>query len=230
MGRTSKNNNSFCADAQNVKKKMKGFGGAKVRHLFRPLCIVISSPSGGGKTTLCSRLLREFPSMVYSISCTTRAPRPGEVEGKNYYFLTEPEFKRRVKAGDFLEYARVHDHWYGTPKQLIEKALNEGRDALLVIDVQGAERIRALISGSASDILKTALVDIFVVPPNINALRQRLAGRGQDTEETIALRLANAEKEMACRDRYKYVIINDRLDDAYERLKNIIQAEHARVV
>jgi len=168
--------------------------------------------------------------MVYSISCTTRAPRPGEVEGENYYFLAEPEFQRRVKAGDFIEYAQVHAHWYGTPKQRIEKALNEGRDALLAIDVQGAERIRTLISGPVSDILKTALVDIFVVPPSINVLQQRLDGRGQDTEETIALRLANAEKEMACRDRYKYVIVNDRLDDAFERLKVIIEAEHRRVV
>lgn len=166
--------------------------------------------------------------MVYSISCTTRSPRPGEVEGKNYYFLNEPEFKRRVAAGFFLEYARVHEHWYGTPRQPIEDALRAGRDVVLAIDVQGTERIRSLIKGPASAILKQAFVDIFIVPPSIAALKQRLAGRGQDTEETIALRLANAEKELACRDRYQHVIVNDRLDQAYDRLKAVIRAEHER--
>ena len=115
----------------------------------RPLCIVLSSPSGGGKTTLCSRLLVEFPAMVYSISCTTRPPRPGEKDGEHYYFLTEPEFKRQAEAGVFLEYAQVHDHWYGTPQQRIEQALRDGRDVLLDIDVQGAGRIRKSRSESA---------------------------------------------------------------------------------
>jgi len=196
----------------------------------RPLCIVLSSPSGGGKTTLCSRLLGEFPAMVYSISCTTRPPRSGEKDGEHYYFLTELEFKRQADAGDFLEYAQVHDHWYGTPKQRIEQALHEGRDVLLDIDVQGAERIRTLISGSASDILKTAFVDVFIAPPSLQALKQRLEGRSQDTDETIRRRLANAEQEMACRNRYQYVIINDRLDEAYDRLRAIVRTERCRVV
>ena len=206
------------------------FNGAKVRQPPRPLCLVLSSPSGGGKTTLCERLLEEFPALVYSISCTTRPPRPGEVDGKHYYFLTEPEFQRRVAAGFFLEYARVHEHWYGTPRQCIEDALQAGRDVILAIDVQGAERIRDLIAGSAAAILKQAFVDIFIVPPSLAALKQRLAERGQDTEETMALRLANAEKELACRNRYKHVIVNDRLDEAYARLKAVIRAEHERAV
>jgi guanylate kinase len=214
-------NNSFCGDGQNVMGKM-------VRDLSHPLCIVLSSPSGGGKTTLCARLLGEFPAMMYSISCTTRAPRPGEVEGNNYYFLAEPEFKRRVKAGFFLEYARVHEHWYGTPKEPIETALKAGRDVLLAIDVQGAERIRSLISGSASDILKASFVDVFIVPPSLDVLKRRLEGRGQDTAETIATRLAGAEKELACIDQFKHVLVNERLDAAYDRLRAIIKAEHER--
>jgi len=198
--------------------------------LHRPLCIVLSSPSGGGKTTLCSRLLVEFPAMVYSISCTTRPPRPGEKDGEHYYFLTEPEFKRQAEAGVFLEYAQVHDHWYGTPQQRIEQALRDERDVLLDIDVQGAGRIRTLISGSAADIIKTALVDVFIVPPSLPALKQRLEGRGQDTDATIQRRLANAEQEIAGRNRYQYVIINDCLDEAYDQLRNIVRTEHCRVV
>ncbi len=216
------------AGARNAAGRMAAVDGAQVRRPPRPLCLVLSSPSGGGKTTLCERLLAEFPAMVYSISCTTRPPRPGEVEGKHYFFLTEPEFQRRVAAGFFLEQARVHEHWYGTPRQRVEEALRAGQDVVLAIDVQGADRIRTLIAGSASAILKRALVDIFIVPPSLAALERRLAGRGQDTAETMALRLANAEKELACRDRYQHVIVNDRLDAAYERLKAVIRAEHER--
>ncbi len=194
----------------------------------RPLCIVLSSPSGGGKTTLCERLIEDNPLIVYSISCTTRAPRPGETDGQSYYFVTEPEFKSRIAAGYFLEYARVHDHWYGTPKQRIEDALQAGRDVLLAIDVQGAERIRALIADAGSDILKRAFVDIFLVPPSLAVLQQRLEGRGQDTPASIRRRLAVAEQELACRDRYRYVVVNDRLDDAYQRLLSIIRDEHGR--
>jgi guanylate kinase len=207
---------------------MAGGGGANVRRSPRPLCLVLSAPSGGGKTTLRDWVLKEYPEMVYSISCTTRAPRPGERDGHDYFFLTEPEFQRRSAAGFFLEYARVHDHWYGTPKKLIEDALQAGRDVLLDIDVQGTDRIRALIAAGGSDILRQAFLDIFVVPPSLAVLRQRLEGRGQDTAETIRLRLANAEQELACRDRYQYVIVNDRLADARWRLKAIIETEHGR--
>lgn len=198
----------------------------------RPLCIVLSSPSGGGKTTLCSLLLAEFPATVYSVSCTTRPPRRGETEGRHYFFLAEPEFRRRIGEGFFLEYARVHGHWYGTPRRRIEQALLAGRDALLAIDVQGAERIRASIAAPAADrtanLLQKAFVDIFIAPPSVETLRQRLQARGQDEPGVIRRRLLNAEREMACRDRYSHVIINDRLEDAYARLKAIILAERAR--
>lgn len=203
-------------------------GGAEVRHCCRPLCIVLSSPSGGGKTTLCGMLLREYPAMVYSISCTTRAPRPGETEGQSYFFLSEPEFRRRIAAGYFLEYALVHEHWYGTPKQRLEDALRAGRDVLLAIDVQGAERIRSAMAEPGMDLVRRAFVDIFIVPPSLEALRRRMEERGQDAEETIRQRLAGAERELACRDRYRHVIVNDRLEEAFRRLASIVRDEHGR--
>ncbi len=194
----------------------------------RPLCIVLSAPSGAGKTTLATRLLGEFPEIMPSVSCTTRAPRPGEVTGQHYHFLSAAEFERRIPTGYFLEYAQVHDHWYGTPRQPLEQALLAGRDALLVIDVQGAARIRRLISQSGFDILKNTLVDIFILPPSLAILQERLIKRGQDSAASLQRRLAGAAQEMACRDQYRHVIINDQLEAAYAQLKKIIQEEHTQ--
>ncbi len=163
--------------------------------------------------------------MVSSVSCTTRAPREGEREGRSYYFVAEPEFQRRAVAGFFLEYARVHGHWYGTPRQPIEAALRAGRHVLLAIDVQGVERIRALIARGGAGILSGSFVDVFVMPPSLDELRRRLAGRGQDEPASMERRLAAAQREMDCRDRYRYVVVNDRLEDAVRRLKAIIEAE-----
>ena len=168
--------------------------------------------------------------MAYSVSCTTRAPRPGEVDGKHYFFLPEQEFRKRIEAGFFLEYAQVHGHWYGTPLHPIEQSLEAGKDVILAIDVQGAGRIRTLISGAALAILKMAFVDVFIIPPSIKVLKQRLEGRGQDAEETIRRRLADSEQELACWQGYRYAIVNDKLDEAYARLRAIIEAEHCRVM
>lgn len=199
----------------------------------RPLLLVVSAPSGAGKTTLCARLLEAFPGMVRSVSCTTRAPRPGEVNGRDYVFLDAVEFQQRITAGTFLEYAQVHGASYGTPRAPVEKALQAGRDVLLIIDVQGAERIRQLMAlpaggESAAGDLRRAFVDVFILPPDNEALRRRLVARGQDGAAEIERRLKNAGGEMAGAARYQYRIVNDCLEDAVARLRDIVLAEKAR--
>lgn len=196
----------------------------------RPLLLVVSAPSGAGKTTLGARLLEAFPAMVRSVSCTTRAPRPDEVNGRDYVFLDAVEFQRRIAAGTFLEHARVHGAWYGTPREPVEQALRAGRDVLLIVDVQGAERIRQLLADPAGGDLCRAFVDVFIMPPDSATLRQRLVARGQDDAAEIERRLKNAGGEMACASRYQHRIINDRLEDAVARLRAIVLAEHCRVV
>ena len=196
----------------------------------RPLLLVVSAPSGAGKTTLCARLLEAFPAMVRSVSCTTRAPRPGEVNGRDYVFLDAMEFQKRIAAGTFLEHAQVHGAWYGTPREPVEQALRAGRDVLLIIDVQGAERIRQLLAPSAGSEsvagdLRHAFVDVFIMPPDSATLRRRLVARGQDDAAEIERRLKNAGGEMAGASRYQYRIVNDRLEDAVARLREIVLKE-----
>ena len=197
----------------------------------RPLLLVISAPSGGGKTTLCERLIAEFDHMTYSVSCTTRTPREGEVDGTDYFFINEEEFDRREKAGDFLEHARVHGHRYGTLKHVIQDGLQAGRDILMDIDVQGAQQIRAQLQTCApSDPMRRGFVDLFIAPPSIEVLRKRLQGRGKDAAAVIERRLQMAEKEMAHWPEYQYLIINDRLDASYDSLRAIVLAEHRRIL
>lgn len=205
----------------------------------RPLLLVVSAPSGAGKTTLGARLLEEFPAMVRSVSCTTRVPRPGEINGRDYYFLDAVEFQRRVAAGTFLEYAQVHGAWYGTPREPVEQALRSGCDVLMIVDVQGAERIRQLLATSAAGEsadgesaagdLRRAFVDIFIMPPDNESLRQRLVARGQDDAAAIERRLKNAGGEMADAVRFKHRIVNDRLEEALAHLRNIVLEEKGRV-
>ncbi len=195
----------------------------------RPLLLVVSAPSGAGKTTLCDRLRAEFPEIVYSVSCTTRPPRAGEINGVHYTFLEAADFERRIAAGAFLEHARVHGHLYGTPRAPIADALAAGRDVLMDIDVQGAAAIRAVVARApAEDPLRRAYADVFIEPPSLAALRARLEGRGQDAPEAIERRLRQASEEMARAGEYRYIIVNDRLEDAYDALRSIYIAEHCR--
>lgn len=197
---------------------------------WHPLLLIISAPSGAGKSTLCERLMKEFPFLVYSISCTTRPPRPGEVEGTHYFFLNDAEFEKRVEKGDFLEHTRVHENWYGTLHKTVTDSLEKNLDVLMDIDVQGASKIREITKHSDTDpILRKSFVDIFISPPSIDILRKRLIDRGQDDHAVIEKRLIRAEKEIAHWRDYQYLIINDNLDQAYNELKSILCAEHLRI-
>lgn len=193
----------------------------------RPLLIVISAPSGTGKTTLCDRLISEFRTMKYSVSCTTRQPRDGEIDGVDYHFLTEEAFLKKVEQGAFLEYAMVHDRMYGTLKDVVVNNLRAGIDILMDLDVQGAKLIRDSIMNIApDDPLRRAYIDVFIAPPSLDVLHARLKGRGKDSDEVIERRMQQVEKELACWRDYQYFIINDRLDATYDALRSIIIAEH----
>lgn len=196
----------------------------------RPLLMVVSAPSGAGKTTLCDRLITEFDSITYSVSCTTRAPREGEIDGKSYYFLAQDEFDERVRKGEFLEHALVHGNQYGTLKETVHEALAAGRDVLMDIDVQGAEQIREFVHADAgNEWIRDIYVDIFIAPPSMHDLQLRLWGRGKDEQDVIQRRLVRAQEELQCWKDYQYVIVNDRIDDSYHALRCILFAERHRV-
>lgn len=193
----------------------------------KPLLLVVSAPSGAGKSSLCNRLIEKFPEMIYSISCTTRAPRGAEQDGVHYHFLSEEEFCARVERGEFLEHALVHGNRYGTLKQTVVDALAQGRDIIMDIDVQGAKQIR-LACGKMNDddVIKQSLVDIFIAPPSMEELRRRLCGRATDSAEVIEKRMRNAEEEMKHQPDYKYTVINDDFKTAVDALLKIIAQEH----
>jgi guanylate kinase len=196
----------------------------------RPLLLVVSAPSGAGKTTLCERLLAEFDSIHYSVSCTTRAPREGEVDGRDYYFLSASEFEERVAQREFLEYANVHGAMYGTLERYITDGFARGKDVLMDIDVQGAAQIRKAVSASeATHPLRKAYVDVFIAPPSLDVLRNRLLARGKDGGAVIERRMAEAEHELAHWQEYEYLIVNDRIDAAYDALRAIVLAERHRI-
>ena len=191
------------------------------------LIIVVSAPSGGGKSSLCQRLLNWSSNLTYSVSCTTRAPRGGEQHGIDYFFLSRDEFEQRIKAGDFLEHAQYNGNYYGTPRSFLEEQLTAGKDVLLDIEVQGASQViqRVRAGGFA---YPDALVTLFLMPPSIELLETRLRRRGTDSEETIRKRLALAQKEMSHWSDYDYVIVSGKLDDDFEQGKSIIIAEKRR--
>ncbi|MBS3910149.1 MAG: guanylate kinase [Actinobacteria bacterium] len=179
---------------------------------------VISGPSGVGKGTLTQELLRRVPSITRSISATTRKPRPGEENGRDYFFLTEDEFKKHIESGSFVEWALVHENYYGTLKSVVERMLAGGQGVILEIDVQGALRVR--------DAMPEAVL-IFVQPPSMDELVGRLELRNTETEEELNRRLKNAEGEMVLAGKYDYVVINDEIDRAVTELEEIVrEAEH----
>jgi len=181
---------------------------------------VISAPSGAGKTTMLKRVMVNTPGLVFSISHTTRAPRPGEQHGVDYYFVSRDEFAAMIEQESFIEYAVVHENLYGTSIDAIGVQLESGLDVILDIDVQGAAILRRKGRPEATH--------IFISPPNLDELEKRLRGRGTENEETIRLRLKNAATEIRAAAAYEYLIINDTIDEATNLLTAIILAERAR--
>jgi guanylate kinase len=184
------------------------------------ILFVVSAPSGAGKTTLCDAL-RQSPDFVYSVSCTTRAPRAGEIEGDDYFFISEPEFLARVAEGEFLEYAKVHEHYYGTLRKPIRNNLDEGIDVLIDVDTQGAASIRSY----QDEFVRRSLCDVFIMPPDLEELRRRLTKRGTETPEQIELRLGNAAREMELWRDYRYTIISRSMEEDLLKFRHIMGAE-----
>ncbi len=194
----------------------------------KSLLLVLSAASGAGKSSLCRALLARRPDIRYSVSCTTRAPRGGEVDGQSYHFLSQEEFQRRVEAGDFLECAEVHGNWYGTLRRTVEDAMHQGNSIVMDIDVQGARQLRyKLAELPPENIIRRGFVDIFIQVSSMEELRRRLEQRGEDTPEVIEKRLANAVREMAAVPEYRYTIVNDDFEQAVDALQGIVNKEQA---
>lgn len=186
---------------------------------MRGSLFVVSAPSGAGKSTLCNRLTKEVEGVIFSVSYTTRSPRQGEEDGVHYHFVTEAVFRDMIEGGEFLEWAEVHGNLYGTSIRWVEEKLSDGKDVLLDIDVQGALQLREK---------NLEAVYIFILPPSIDALRERLLRRGTDTTEVINKRLENAKEEIPYYEKYDYVIINDILEKAYDELRSVVIASRVR--
>ena len=193
--------------------------GSKVFSRYGIL-FVVSAPSGAGKSTLCAAL-RQTPDFVYSVSCTTRPARAGEIHAEDYLFLTEAEFLARVKAGDFLEHARVHEHYYGTLRKPVIENLQKGIDVLIDVDTQGAAAIRK----SDNAFVRGALADVFIMPPNLDELRRRLIKRGTETPQQIDLRISTAAREMELWRDYRYTIISQSVEEDLQKFRHIARAE-----
>lgn len=186
----------------------------------RGILFVVSAPSGSGKTTLCNAL-RQTPDFIYSVSCTTRAPRPGEIDGEDYFFISREAFERQIAADDFLEYARVHGELYGTRRETVLSHLNRGVDVLLDIDIQGAGAIRA----SSDEIIRDSIADVFIMPPSLEELRHRLTRRGTESSEQIEMRIRNAAAEMKNWRDYRYTIISGSVEEDLQKFRAIMRAE-----
>jgi guanylate kinase len=193
----------------------------------RGLLVVISGPSGVGKSTVMRRLLKIFPEVKLSISATTRSPRPGEVHGQHYYFITQEEFDLRVKENRFLEWAKVHGSYYGTPRQFIEEQLAKGEVVVLEVDVQGAATIKRLVEERA---IKASVVFIFLIPPSVDILAFRLKKRKTEEEEVMNYRLRAAIAELQVMEKYDYIVVNDKVESAAEKIAAIIKVEKERTL
>ncbi|MCS6873062.1 MAG: guanylate kinase [Pyrinomonadaceae bacterium] len=180
---------------------------------------IISSPSGGGKGTLIREILRTVPKVTCSVSFTTRPKRQNEENGKDYFFVNHEEFLNLIEKGEFLEYAEVHGHLYGTSRTQVEDKIQKGYDVILEIDIQGADSIKKI---------KPEAVSIFIMPPSFETLRNRLMTRATETEESLKTRLANAKKEVKAYERFDYIVINDELNEAVENLRAIFIAERQK--
>ena len=186
----------------------------------RGLLIVISGPSGAGKGTICKSFMERNKDVVLSVSATTRSPRKGEVDGVNYHFMTKEQFKDKIEANDFLEYAEVYDNFYGTPKSNVEELLESGKDVILEIDIQGALKVKENTEDG---------VFVFILPPSMEELKQRIIKRGSETEESLMKRFKSAYKEINFVSKYNYAVVNDEVETAVGKLESIITAEKCRV-
>ncbi len=184
--------------------------------MARGLLVVVSAPSGGGKGTILKELFRQDSNLRLSVSATTRAPRPGEVHGQHYYFLSREEFKGLVERGEMLEHAEYVGNYYGTPRGPVEQWMDEGRDVLLEIEVQGGAQVKKLMP---------ECVSIFIMPPSMTVLEQRLRGRGTEEDAVVRQRLETARGEIPHAKEYDYIVCNDRLEDAVEQVRAILRAE-----
>ena len=188
----------------------------------RGLMLVLSSPSGAGKSTISRALMERDDNLTMSVSATTRAPRPGEVDGKDYFFIDKPIFDEMVRDGKMLEHARVFDNYYGTPKEPVEAALAAGRDVMFDVDWQGTQQ---LAENAEKD-----LVRVFILPPSMEELERRLYNRAQDSEEVVTKRMAEANSEMSHYPEYDYIIVNINIEESIERVEAILAAERLKLI
>ncbi|MDD7149815.1 MAG: guanylate kinase [Mycoplasma sp.] len=184
------------------------------------LLIVVSGPSGAGKDTICHKLIKENSNIWMSVSMTTRKPRPLEKEGVDYFFVSSEEFENKINDNTFLEYASYNDNYYGTPKDKVEEKLNEGKDVILVIDINGAINIKKIIPSA---------LFIFIMPPDMETLKNRLIGRKTESKDKVVQRFITAYNEVNNYKKYNYVVVNDKVEDAVNKVKSIIQSEKCRV-
>lgn len=184
------------------------------------MIIIVSAPSGAGKTTICNALMKSDKNIVYSVSTTTRCPRKGEKNGREYLFVDEKTFKADIKKKMFVEWAKVHDHFYGTSKRFLNDTINKGKDVLLDIDVQGAVKIKKQYKDA---------VMIFITAPSLKVLKERLLKRNKDSLDVIKVRLANARKELSYLPKYDYLILNDKLEKSIENIKSVVNAERISI-
>lgn len=186
----------------------------------RGILIIVSGFSGAGKGTVMKKLMSEYDNYALSISATTRSPRPGEQDGREYFFKTVAEFETMIENNQLIEYAKYVGNYYGTPKEYVEKMLDEGKDVILEIEMQGTMKVKEMMP-------ETVLV--FITPPTAEELKKRLEGRGTEDSETIKARLKRASEEVVYMDKYDYLLINDKLDECVENLHKIVQMEHSKV-